>query len=301
MRTFAIFQEYTWLVQTIHLHPLITLAEINRRWLETSMSEGIEIARTTFIRHKAAIEDIFGIIIECDRRNDNGYYIANDEVLDTSSIQNWMLSTLSVNNILSDSKSVQDRILLETIPSGGDKLTAFIDAMKSSRCVTVTYRKYGTDTITTRTIEPYCVKLFNRRWYALVKHKQKPLYYMLSFDRILNLATTDEKFTLDPDFDAESHFSDCYGIVRNPASKLETIRIRAYGREVFYLRDLPFHHSQREVASGDGWTDFEYTLRFSADFYTPLLSRGPAIKVLEPQWLVDDIKRQMKEALGRYD
>lgn len=33
------------------------------------MSGGVEFARTTFNRHKDAIEDIFGIFIDCDRRD----------------------------------------------------------------------------------------------------------------------------------------------------------------------------------------------------------------------------------------
>ena len=45
----------------------ITFAEINEKWLQTDMSEGIELARSTFARHKDAIEDIFGIYIDCDR------------------------------------------------------------------------------------------------------------------------------------------------------------------------------------------------------------------------------------------
>ena len=54
-----------------------------------------------------------------------------------------------------------------------------------------------------------------------------------------------------------------------------------------YLRSLPFNHSQLEIASDEGWAYFEYWLRISNDFYTPLLSRGPNIKVLQPKWLAD--------------
>ena len=39
------------------------------------MSEGVELARATFNRHKDAIEDIFGIYIECDKKNGYKYYI----------------------------------------------------------------------------------------------------------------------------------------------------------------------------------------------------------------------------------
>ena len=120
MRIPAKFKEYIWLVNTIRTARRISFAEINERWLETEMSEGIELARSTFNRHKDAIEDIFGIYIDCDRQNGYKYFIGNDYVLREDSVQNWMLSTLSVSNIISESLSLQERILLEQIPSEGE-------------------------------------------------------------------------------------------------------------------------------------------------------------------------------------
>ena len=53
--------------------------------------------------------------------------------------------------------------------------------------------------------------------------------------------------------------------------------------------------------TGEDWTDFEYILRISSDFYTPLLSRGPNIKVLQPQWLAEEIRQQHLKAAGLYE
>ena len=113
MKTPALFKEYIWLVNTIYKAKRISLSEINAKWIRTEMSEGVEIARTTFNRHKDAIEEMFGIIIDCDRRGGYKYFIANEEVLAESTVQNWMLSTISVNNVISESLSLQHRILLE--------------------------------------------------------------------------------------------------------------------------------------------------------------------------------------------
>ena len=145
MKAYALFQEYIWLVNTIHRFGRLTLEEINQRWLETDLSEGLPIARSTFNRHRDAILDMFGIIIECDKKDGFRYFIFNEEVLEEDTIQNWMLSTLSVNSILSESKAVQKRILLESIPSDGDNLHKFIDAMKRGVRVQVDYRRYGSD------------------------------------------------------------------------------------------------------------------------------------------------------------
>ncbi len=303
MKAYALFQEYIWLVNTIHRFGRLTLEEINRKWLDTELSEGIPIARSTFNRHRDAILDIFGIIIECDRKDGFRYYIFNEEVLEEDSIQNWMLSTLSVNSILSESKAVQNRILLERIPSEGQNLLKFIDAMKRGVKVQIEYRRYGSGTNkTSMKLEPLFVKLFNKRWYAIVRLPQPEANpFTLAFDRIISLEVTDEKYQYDKDFDPAAWFRDSYGIVRDPEVPIERVVIRAFGKEVFYLRDLPLHHSQKEITTTEEYSDFELTLRPTADFLSPLLSRGAAIKILEPESLANDIKAMHQAAFELYN
>ena len=53
-------------------------------------------------------------------------------------------------------------------------------------------------------LDLYFVKLFNRRWYGLVKFPEPTaLLFTLAFDRILSLEVTDEKFEYNKDFDFE--------------------------------------------------------------------------------------------------
>ena len=302
MKAYALFQEYIWLVNTIHRFGRLTLEEINQRWLDTELSEGVPIARSTFNRHRDAILDMFGIIIDCDKKDGFRYFIFNEEVLEEDTIQNWMLSTLSVNSILSESKSVQKRILLESIPSDGDNLHKFIEAMKRGVRVKVNYRRYGAEASkSSMKLDPYFVKLFNKRWYALVKFPEPTAYlFALAFDRILSIEVTDEKFEYEKDFDPAGWFRDCYGIVRDEEVPVQRVVIRAFGKEANYLRDLPLHHSQKEIETGAEFSDFELTLRPTADFFSPLLARGSAIKILAPQWLADEIKAQHKAAMELY-
>ena len=290
MKSYMLFQQYIWLVNTIYRNRKISLEDLNRKWIDTDLSEGVPMARSTFNRHKAAIEDMFGIYIECDKHDGFKYYIGNAEVLEEDSIQNWMLSTLSVNNILAESKSVHDRILLESIPSDGENLLHYIEAMKRNVLVKITYRRYGAETPSVMTLEPYCVKLFNKRWYALVKFQDKGHFITLAFDRIIALEVLDEKFELDPEFSASEHYSQCYGILNDDFYEVETIRFRAYGQEANYQKDLPFHKSQVAINVTEEYTDYELKMKITNDFISPLLSRGAWIKILEPEWLADEVK-----------
>jgi len=299
MTAYTKFKEYIWLVNTIHQARRITLAEINKRWLKTEMSGGVEMARTTFYRHKCAIEDIFGIYIDCDKKNGNEYYIGNDYVLQDNSVQNWMLSTLSVSNLLGESISLSDRILLENIPSGGNKLKQVIKAMKESKKISITYRRYGGHATRSFDLEPYCLKLFGQRWYLLGRFSDKGMA-TFSIDRMLEITIGNEIFKFDEDFDAASYFSDCFGVMLDENSKPEKVLIRAYGFEPYYLRDLPLHHSQREIQSTEEYSDFELRLKITSDFKSKLLSRGEWIEILEPKALAEEIVEWHLKAIERY-
>ena len=174
MKIPSLFKEYIWLIETIRRNGRMTLAEISELWRHQEETGGQELSRATFNRHRDSILDIFGVIIECDRRDGYRYYIENEEVLRENSIQNWMFSTLSVSNRLEGNAGLQTRILLESIPSGDDKLRQIIDAMRDNRRIRIQYHKYSSSQSKPYTLEPYCLKLYNRRWYMLVKKADAP-------------------------------------------------------------------------------------------------------------------------------
>lgn len=298
--TGAVFKEYIWLVKTIHIAKRITLRELNERWRETEMSGGLELARTTFNRHKAAIEEIFGIYIECDRKDHFRYFIGNDHVLKEDSIQNWMLSTLSVNNTISECRSLHENIMLETIPTEGEELTNIIDALKANKVLSITYKKYSSSIEKIYVVEPYCIKLFHRRWYLLCKKRDTGEYRTLSFDRMIEISATNQKFEKDDIFNAELYYKDYFGIVSGDDSKIEKVIVRAYGTERLSMRDLPIHSSQKEIVTETDYSDFELNLHITLDFAGYLVSRSHLIKVLEPETLVNQICELHKKALDLY-
>ena len=301
MKTPALFKEYIWLVNTIYRAKRISLAEINDKWQRTEMSEGMPLSRTTFNRHKDAIEDIFGIYIDCDRRDGYRYYIGNEEVLHENTVQNWMLSTLTVNNLISESMSIQNRIVLENIPSEGEHLEQVIHAMKENKRITIRYKRYQSPEARSFLLSPYCIKLFRQRWYLLGQFDDGG-FAMFSFDRMEEVAITDETFKMDRDFDASEYFGECYGVVIGDGSQPVRIVLRAFGMERFYLRDLPLHHTQKELQCDEkqDFADFELIVRPTTDFKGQLLSRGAWLKVLEPQWLADEMRQWHEDSARIY-
>ena len=107
-----LFTRYIWLINTIYRAGKISLEEINEKWLLSGMSEGETIPIRTFHNHRKAIEDIFDINIECERRNGYCYYIENVEDIEKNDIKKWLLNTFAVNNIINENHLLKKRILL---------------------------------------------------------------------------------------------------------------------------------------------------------------------------------------------
>lgn len=300
MNSPLIFKEYIWLVNTIYQAGKITLREISEKWQKTDMSGGLPLVRSSFNRHKDAIGDIFGIYIECDLTDKFKYYIKNSYLLKEDSVQNWMLSTLSVNNIVSECRNLHSNIVLESIPTEGEVLSTILKAVKNNSVLSIRYKKYSSSEEKTYIVEPYCVKLFHRRWYLLCKKQENGEFRTLSFDRMQQVSMTDECFAKDKSFNAEQYYKDYFGIVSGDDSEIQKVVIRAFGTEVFSMRDLPIHTSQREVSTEKAYSDFELHLHTTLDFAGYLVSRSHLIKVIEPMSLVNQVRELHQKALDLY-
>lgn len=312
MKIPALFREYIWLVNTIYRARKISLAELNDKWVETDMSEGIEMARTTFNRHKDAIQDIFGIYIDCDRRDGYRYYIGNPKVLKEDSVQNWMLSTLSLSNVIRESISLQDRIIAEHVSVDEKLLEKLTGAMKSSHRINIRYRRYGSPQSYWTGADPYCLKLFHRQWYLLGRLFDNK-YEMFALNMIEEIKIQERKFKISKDFDAADFFEPYFGVVIDEDVPTERIVIRAYGDERFRLNDVPLHKSQifkswhdetdliDDAENYHDYDDIEVKLKPTPDFIDFLLSKAGRLQVLSPQSVIDKVNDRMDKAINMYN
>ena len=88
-------------------------------------------------------------------------------------------------------------------------------------------------------------------------------------------------------------------MVVHDGTEKERIVIRVFGQERYYLRDLPIHHSQQEIAQYDDYSDFELSLRPTIDFTRHLLSMGNTVKILSPTWLAEQLRKMHLDAVGK--
>ncbi len=292
--------KYVWLVKTLYRAKKITLKEINRKWTETELSEGEEIPRRTFHTWKNAVEEMFDLVILCDKSDGDRYYIENREVLEDDGLQRWLLNTMSVSNTLLDNKVLSDRILLENIPSGQGFLTTVMEAMKKNRLLGITYKGFWSESEHTFPVAPYCVKLFRQRWYMVGNSVYEDKTRIYSLDRVQEAQLLEETFKYPKKFNPENYFKGCFGIIRDEECPIETVKLKVSADQANYLRSLPLHTSQEEVERNDDFSIFTLQVRPTFDFQQELLWNGEALEVLEPLWLRQKIASKVKQMWNHY-
>lgn len=293
-----LFNRYVWLVDTIYRAGRITFEKINERWQRSSLNEtGEELPLKTFHNHKNAIQQMFDINIECNRKGGYLYYIEHAEDMERGGVRTWLLNTFAVNHLINESHHLKRRILFEEIPSGQRFLTQIIEAMRDNRTLEMSYQSFWNDTPRTFEVAPYCVKVFHQRWYVVACSTSDDRLRIYALDRIRELRTSEHLFILPDDFDPQAYFANSFGIAVDENYKPEQVRVRVSGIQRHYLRTLPLHASQQETEITNDSSVFEFYLRPTLDFQQELLTHAAntdgQIEVLKPQWL-----REQMEQIG---
>ena len=292
----GLINRYVWFVTTIYNRGPISLEDIQRRY-ESHFGRGEELSERQFHRYTDAVEELFDIEIKYSRTR-RGYVVADREGIYNMGMRKWLIQTFSVNNILYESQELKNRILLENVPSGQQHLTTIVDAMREGVALSMTYHSFHREEPSTFEVEPYCVKLFEQRWYMLGKSEGFDELRLYALDRIKALEPTERKFTLPKKFDAEKFFADHYGIIVDDEEfDVGPVALKVDSWQSKYLRTLPLHHTQVEVERNDEYSIFEYRLCPSFDFRQKILSMGATTEVLAPATLIAKLR---KEGIAEY-
>ena len=295
-----LLNKYIWFVETIYNAKRITYEEINEKWRNNALSDGLDLPSRTFHKWRIAVEEMFGLIIDCERKGGYHYYIANADELKEGNIRNWLINTFSISNLLVDNLQLHERILLEEIPSGQKYFAQIINAMKNNNLINMTYRSYWKDNSHNFDVEPYCVKLFRQRWYLLGRSPYKKQMMIYALDRIQELRIIDKNFELPATFNANKFFSEYFGVNIGDEVDVETVKLKVASYQANYIRAVPLHHSQKEVERNENFSIFKLCLRPTSDLIREILWHSEAIEVLAPTEFRNEVASKIGEISGKY-
>ena len=290
---------YVWLLNILMQRKSLTFKEICDLWDRSSLNDGKALALRTFHQHREAIAELFGVEIVCDT-NTYKYSIASPDELKNNSAQQWLFNSFAISNTIEAGRNMKNRILFEEIPSGAEFAQTVVDAMQQNRVLFVDYKPFQGEKFDLY-LQPYAMRVYNQRWYVVGRFKESGAIRNIALDRILRMEITDEEFVLPEDFDANDYYAHTVGIFVNEKLKPQRVVLRTFGVSTEYMRSVPLHHSQREIATnGNEYSDFEYYLNLTPELTGKLLSKGDWVEVLEPKELREEVKNNATSITNLY-
>lgn len=295
-----LLQKYIWLVQTFIRagEKGLSLSEISDKWERRFDSE---YSRRTFNNHREAVEEVFGIRIECNRGTNRYFIRYTDDVSDENAESAWLINTFTVNNILRLGKErLSGRVSVEDIPSGHMHLTAIMEAMTESRKIKIRYHKYTCSQADSLTLHPYAVKEFAKRWYLVAYCEEREALRVYGLDRIKALDITEDDFKMPAGFDVDATFATSFGTYL-PEGKAQVVTFRTSEKEARFLRDLPLHSSQEEIKSSDKeHVTFSIFVCPNESLIMEFCKHGRRLEVLSPESVRTAVAEQLMEAARIY-
>ena len=290
---------YIWIVDTIQRYGAITLAQLNDLWVKSALGDGNPIPRRTFFHYRDAIEEMFNISLKCNRSTFE-YYIDEEESENDSRMQQWLLDSMSMSGMLTNSRDISHRIVLENVPSARQYLSVVIDAMRDNQRIKFSYKSYKrVNAVDGIVIEPYFVKIFKQLWYVVGMNVKDGIIKTYALDRMSKLVITPETFKMPEGFDPADFFKDCFGIITSHTAPKDIV-LRVSTTQAKYFRALPLHPSQQEEIH-DAYSIFRYKMRLTYDLKEEIMSHGSDVEVVSPPELKAQITSELKKALSNYN
>ena len=294
-----LLQKYIWLVQTFIRageHGL-SLDEVIDKW---EIRFDSDYSRRTFNNHRAAVEEVFGITIGCNRSTNRYFIKSGEDISDESAECAWLINSFTVNNMLRLSKEkLQGRVAVEDIPSGHLYLTQVMEAMTENLEVVIDYHKYTSSEAETVTIHPYAVKEYAKRWYIVAYCEEREGLRVYGLDRVKRMEVTGHQFRMKSGFDVDEIFSTSFGIYL-PNGKGQIIKFKVSEKEAKFLRDLPIHRSQEEVDKDGENVIFSIFVCPDKNLIMEFCKHGSRIEVLSPAEVREAVREELSKALDQY-
>ena len=180
-------------------------------------------------------------------------------------------------------------------------LSPIIDAITHQQVLVIqyhTYRNGGRDIHFT--LHPYYVQQYNNRWFLIGKDQEQETMNNIALDRIVELQVAEDiPYIPNTTIDFEHYFDAVIGVSiprENPVK--EKIILRVSKERLPYVTSKPIHASQQLVDETEGLLSIEVIPNRELD--QQLLSFGPDIEVVSPQWYREHFVEFIQELSKKY-
>ena len=264
------------------------------------MPNGDSLTERTFNRYKEYIADCFGLDIEYSR-SANTYSIVNKEDVANNALHRYLLGAFHVRALNALAIKHRNKVMLPDIPRGVEYLGTVLKAIDEGKTVSFFYQSYfSTEKRDKLNVIPCFVRMFEGRWYLIAEYLDRSKTWVYALERMQEVSVGSLSLQCLPENNPEDYYLGCFGIIRDK-QKPVLIKLKAYDKQVDYLRSLPLHYSQEEIETQRDYSVFSYYLRPSFDFMQKILWHRDKAEILQPVEVRLEMKKLIEEMLKKYD
>jgi proteasome accessory factor B len=265
---------------------------------------GLKASRRTIERDFEVIRNEFGVEIEYDQHK-KGYFINKEEGLSMDSFLRLLelVETAHVfQESLKESKETLEYIDFEHqgISSGIDYLQPILKAIRNHLRIRFKHESYQTGKFKRYQVKPYLLKEYLGRWYVIGEVSGMNAIRTFGIDRVSEFELLTETFEPKDNYEIKARFRDVIGLTYEGSDKQEII-LSFKPEQVPYLKSLPLHHSQTFIEENENEALVRYFLKPNYEFTQRIFMHIEKVKVLEPEWLVEQVKEKIDEIREMYE
>lgn len=270
--------------------------------IERIEDEGINSSQSTLKRDLKALSDEFGIVIRYNFTT-KGYQYYEDESTDYETfvkIIDLISTSELIQETIKDNKENLRYISFDTSSQlkGIQNLTVILKAIKDFQQIQFTHHNFYRSEASIKTIEPYGLKEYANRWYVIGKSLPSHEIRTFGIDRMEQIEILKMKFTR-PQENPLLEFENVLGLVYS-IHPLQKVVLSFSKQQGNYIKTLPIHHSQSILIDNEVELKVELYLKPNLELIQRIMMYGDEVSVIEPDWIAEEIKRKLKNALTKY-
>ncbi len=292
-------RRYTLEIEKIRRGQLPSFYEIK----DYLFNHGFEVGDRTIQRDIEQIRFEFGVEIKYNR-DKNGYFIDYENSINIESFFRFLeiVNTAELlTESLNESKDALNHISFDT--GGGlkgiENLKPLLRAIKDNRKITFDHFNFHTNKTRKYSLKPYLLKEYQNRWYVIGLIGNLKEFRTFGIDRIENLDVKTETFIQDTKLNPFEMFDNTIGLVYS-LNTSQNVILSFTPTQGKYIKTLPLHKSQKVLVDNDIEFRISITVIPNYELTQLILKHGDTVKVIEPEWLADEIKENLKRTMENY-
>ncbi len=184
------------------------------------------------------------------------------------------------------------------------RISEIVRAIDNCRRIKIEYTRTYDGVVRNREVEPYGLVCRHGNWYLVGRCLWQDKRRIYQLDQVKRLEVIENStFTRPQGISMSDIFKDAWGIWNideDHKAKVEKVRLVVKKGVAERFGVVSFHGSQQVKSLPDGEVEVTFMIAGAGEMIPWMMSWGPTLVVIEPEWLKDELKNNLQSTLQLY-